>query len=466
MSGEWKVDKMAESTEKLRRGKALTLVDVYDMAADIGKEFEELIDNEGAEKVTMLMSKVIRALEQLEILVQKNDSEQVLIDDLRRTIEHLELEDSKKTGERIRYTRDIEQIEEHYKTETKDYLTTIKRLQDENRKLSSSLSAATERDSAFSDDDSYIEVDLVNKLQGIIEKQREQIRGLETNLSDLKMELEEVKLQNDKLSTSNKDLRRKLRNSQAQLHALVDERAELQVTLQDQQRETAALIKRLGQAAIENEDLARSCSTEPDLRNKVVYDLDDPKRPRFTLSELKDILQERNSLKARVSDLEDELDMYRPGVRSCSRGNSGIKLKCENLGHESCDCAFHSDGVQHGQHLHSTRDSLDRQLYNIDCEDGDSDDSDLPVQGPLPYEPEDAPWKRNETSGIRKFFRRVFGSEGGGRSEDLHGEVLVPSPRNSTPTQDEVQPQTSSGLRRKLQAYRDYLIKDTLWEYM
>ena len=29
------------------------------------------------------------------------------------------------------------------------------------------------------------------------------------------------------------------------------------MTLQDQQRETAALIKRLGQAAIENEDLAR-----------------------------------------------------------------------------------------------------------------------------------------------------------------------------------------------------------------
>ena len=38
----------------------------------------------------------------------------------------------------------------------------------------------------------------------------------------------------------------------------------------------------------------------------------DPNRPRFTLPELKDILQQRNSLKARVSDLEDELAMYRP----------------------------------------------------------------------------------------------------------------------------------------------------------
>lgn len=46
--------------------------------------------------------------------------------------------------------------------------------------------------------------------------------------------------------------------------------------------------------------------------NVAVFDLDDPNRPRFTTEELKDILNERNDLKARVSDLEDELDTYRP----------------------------------------------------------------------------------------------------------------------------------------------------------
>jgi len=99
------------------------------------------------------------------------------------------------------------------------------------------------------------------------------------------------------------------------MHCLVDERAELQVTLQDQQRETAILAKRLGLAAKENEDLAQSATVEPDMKGKVVYELDDPNRPRFTLAELKDILQERNSLKARVSDLEDELELYRPNTR-------------------------------------------------------------------------------------------------------------------------------------------------------
>lgn len=48
------------------------------------------------------------------------------------------------------------------------------------------------------------------------------------------------------------------------------------------------------------------------MRGKVLVDLDDPQRPRFTLDELKNILFERNELKAKVSDLEDELALYRP----------------------------------------------------------------------------------------------------------------------------------------------------------
>ena len=49
----------------------------------------------------------------------------------------------------------MEQIEEHYKQETRDLLSTVKKLQDENRKLQSSLTAATERDSAFSEDGEF-----------------------------------------------------------------------------------------------------------------------------------------------------------------------------------------------------------------------------------------------------------------------------------------------------------------------
>ena len=54
------------------------------------------------------------------------------------------------------YLQELEQIEEHYKQETRDLLSTVKKLQDENRKLASSLAAATERDSAFSEDGKFI----------------------------------------------------------------------------------------------------------------------------------------------------------------------------------------------------------------------------------------------------------------------------------------------------------------------
>ena len=82
------------------------------------QEFEQLIDQHGAEEVTCLMQKVISALEHLEILVQNNETELQTIDELRKTIEHLEHEETKKADERLKYARDIEQVEEHYKVMT------------------------------------------------------------------------------------------------------------------------------------------------------------------------------------------------------------------------------------------------------------------------------------------------------------------------------------------------------------
>ena len=63
--------------------------------------------------MTALIQKVISALELLEILVQNNETEQVMIEDLKKTIEHLEHEERKKADERFKYARDIEQVEEH-----------------------------------------------------------------------------------------------------------------------------------------------------------------------------------------------------------------------------------------------------------------------------------------------------------------------------------------------------------------
>ena len=49
----------------------------------------------------------------------------------------------------------------------------------------------------------------------------------------------------------------------------------------------------------------------------------------------------------------------------------------------------------------------DYQIHSIECdeareEESDTNMEDLPVQGPLPQDPEDAPFRKNESAGIRK----------------------------------------------------------------
>ncbi|NXG46552.1 RIPL2 protein, partial [Psilopogon haemacephalus] len=45
--------------------------------------------------------------------------------------------------------------------------------------------------------------------------------------------------------------------------------------------------------------------------DKMVIDLTDPNRPRFTLQELRDVLQERNQLKAQLLVVQEELQCYK-----------------------------------------------------------------------------------------------------------------------------------------------------------
>ena len=105
--------------------------------------------------------------------------------------------------------------------------------------------------------ETYFEVDLVNRLQTVIEKQRSQIKKLDQKVLDYKTDSEEVrfspemsplpiavfallsqlKCHNDKLTGCTRDLRRKTRLLQGQLREVSDERAELTAKLNDAHRE-------------------------------------------------------------------------------------------------------------------------------------------------------------------------------------------------------------------------------------
>lgn len=82
-----------------------TVVDVYDSAALIGKDFEYLIEQYGVEAVTDLMPKVIRVLEQLEYLASKNERENEVILQMESTITRLNLEKEERNKERQIYEK-------------------------------------------------------------------------------------------------------------------------------------------------------------------------------------------------------------------------------------------------------------------------------------------------------------------------------------------------------------------------
>ncbi|XP_049767281.1 RILP-like protein homolog isoform X4 [Schistocerca cancellata] len=390
----------------------LSVVDVYDIASEIGKEFEKIIDAYGTQAVTGLMPKVISALENLEALATKNERENTTVEELRARIAKLESDKLEKAEDRQRFEKELEQIEEHWREESQDLVSMVTRLQDENHKLSALLA---ERDDKLCGDSAHTvstEVDVVvlQRLRNVIDQQREQIRSREREIQAKASEIDALSAQVERLTMLGRELRRKHRGAQAQVHSLIDERADFLAQLQDQQRELVGLRQRLGLAQKENEDLAKSHSEVPDLTNKVVYDLDDPNRPRFTTAELKEILHERNELKAKVSDLEDELEIYRPKSRDLA---SEVEVAICCMADESKVLVPESDCLV----------SLERMLSHERVKRSPSEEEEEPpVQGPLPFEPDDAPWKKSE-SGIRKFFRKLL--------SDNNGSFLGAAPKRS-----------------------------------
>ncbi|NWR83771.1 RIPL2 protein, partial [Furnarius figulus] len=65
--------------------------------------------------------------------------------------------------------------------------------------------------------------------------------------------------------------------------------------------------------------------------DKMVIDLTDPNRPRFTMQELRDVLQERNQLKAQLLVVQEELQCYKSGIIS-HRKDQNEELEKETSG--------------------------------------------------------------------------------------------------------------------------------------
>ncbi|PZC80623.1 hypothetical protein B5X24_HaOG214190 [Helicoverpa armigera] len=136
-----------------------------------------------------------------------------------------------------------------------------------------------------------------------------------------------------------------------EMRLVCEERSELTAIVQSQQRDIAALQ----QDSAQN----KKCPTCGVATPEGADDDDQSSKPTFSVRELRAILHERNELKLKLSRAEEQLH-----------------------------------ALQADQHHDSGSDT------SPSVSTGAGEEEEAPVQGPLPAEPDDAPWKRN--SGIRK----------------------------------------------------------------
>ncbi|KAK5606707.1 RILP-like protein 1 [Crenichthys baileyi] len=305
----------------------LTVMDVYDIAAVVGQEFERIIDQYGCEALSRLMPKVVRVLEILEVMVSRSSMSPDM-EELRLELDRLRLERIDRLEKEKKHRQELERVEDVWRGEAQDLLSQIAQLQEENKNLLSNMSlkdSVNEEDLQRHEGMTEREKQVMMKLKEVVDKQRDEIRAKDRELTLKNEDIEALQQQQTRLMKINHDLRHKISVVEAQGKALIGQKVELEAGAQAQAQEVGALrqeVARLrerlqGQPTAQNpEELplphppspAEEAMCEEESGG---LDPKDPNRPRFTLQELRDVLHERNELKAKVFLLQEELAYYK-----------------------------------------------------------------------------------------------------------------------------------------------------------
>ncbi|XP_022595603.1 RILP-like protein 1 isoform X3 [Seriola dumerili] len=338
---------MEDSGSALEKNVAdLTVMDVYDIAAVVGQEFERIIDQYGCEALSRLMPKVVRVLEILEVMVSRS-SITPETEELRLELDKLRLERLDRLEKEKKHKKELELVEDVWRGEAQDLLSQIAQLQEENKTLLTNMSIKdplSEEDLQRHEGMTEREKQVMKKLKEVVDKQRDEIRAKDRELTLKNEDIEALQQQQSRLMKINHDLRHKISVVEAQGKALIEQKVELEAGAQARGQEVGALrqeVTRLRER-LQGELPAQSRGPEetppqpPSPAEEAMYDEDmpavfqyftkealceeetggaldpkDPNRPRFTLQELRDVLHERNELKAKVFLLQEELAYYK-----------------------------------------------------------------------------------------------------------------------------------------------------------
>ncbi|CAF1619277.1 unnamed protein product [Rotaria magnacalcarata] len=331
----------------------LTVLDVYDEAALIGKDFERIIDAYGTETIRDLVPKVIRILELLELQAAKNERDADEYLEMKTRIVRLETEKNETRELREKFDRELDLTEEQWRKEADNLMILVSKLQDDNRRL---------RDELERNSDLHNKSDLTNSIETISITREELLciknlteeniklkrilKGKDKELTQKTLDIEAVQAQLDRMCKANCTLRQKNTFSTNQSQRLMVEKLDLEVKLKEKENYINQMKDRVA------DELSSPISSINPIDSIEDFETTQPK---FTLEELRQVLWERNDLKTKLMEVEEELRMFK------------------------------------------------------DHEDDDDYDVNAPVQGPIPLEPEEKlnGYKRDESK-IRQFVRSFF----------------------------------------------------------
>ncbi|XP_051521863.1 rab-interacting lysosomal protein isoform X2 [Myxocyprinus asiaticus] len=161
------------------------------------------------------------------------------------------------------------------------------------------------------------EREVMLKLKEVVDKQRDELRAKVQEISTMSKEVEALQEQQDRLMKINTELRHKQNILQTQLKSAVERRADLEADLCEKQKEIACLTSQLEKANMHTS--ANMTSSAIDLTDKMIIDLKDPNRPCFTKQEVRDMIFERNELKANLFLVKEELAYYQREILNDER---------------------------------------------------------------------------------------------------------------------------------------------------
>ncbi|CAI2348018.1 unnamed protein product [Caenorhabditis sp. 36 PRJEB53466] len=379
----------ARATSPQSPSKHITVVDVYDLAASIGNDFEKLIDNYGNECVRGIMPKVISALETLEALASGNDRENEEILRLSKAVERLEQEKHQRNQQHLKFEEELEQVEKTYRKDIDDLQQMVKSLMNENRNLSTTVSSLpVHNDSPVSSSMREADLKMLLELKEMSSQQKDEIKALQKDVDTYQCQVENLQNSIEKLIRQNEELLRKNASLQKQGRIIVEEKMEVLKRLEKTEESNIELKKLV-------KETDRACK-DMQVANQ------DNNEPRFTLSELREVIKEKNILKGRVMELEEELEQFKPGAKK-----EIMRLDDDDDSDRLAPCLDTSTATCSG-----------------------AEEDDLPVYGPMPKEPDEKlhPWKyERKDSGVRKFFR--FFKDFGATASPRRGSSANASPR-------------------------------------